>query len=52
MLEMAALQHDALGGGRANDKVVGSVGEGRGCGHRKGRLTAGKGHTLPPSRCC
>lgn len=42
MLEVAALQHDALGGW-ANDKVVGSVGQGCGGGHREGRLAAGEG---------
>lgn len=43
MLEVAALQHDALGGGGANDKVVGSVGQGCGGGHGEGRLAAGEG---------
>lgn len=42
MLEVAALQHDALGGG-ANDEVVGgSVGQGRGGGHGQGHLAAGE----------
>lgn len=51
MLEVAALQHDALGSGGTNNKVVGSVGEGCGGGHGEGRLAAGEGDTVP-SGCC
>lgn len=51
MLEVATLQHNALGGGGANDKGVGSVGQGGGSGHGEGRLAAGEGDTVL-SRCC